>query len=294
MADSEGKDEGKDVRVDDRGFFDHVAAIFAAHQHPIIMVEHIAMRWMGLKVPINKNLDLLVRDSQLQPILADLMATGLYENVEQNLASRLSDPYVKQVPRLRPLGEDSLDAACLSLWSESVHLLEVDGPLVEVPELEALNTNVKEECFDPGATATTVSLSYSSLLARGVRLEPSWSAQSPESKQPVYIPTIPRLLDSLLDQQRYRKSHAETYQYQPSRWTLPGYHLDNFVRYLHLEKEHQRGKVLPLLAERNRGDMEARMKKFKRKPSADLARGIREQANTGKVPAHDPAPYLYK
>jgi hypothetical protein len=32
------------------GYFDGLYSVFEAHQHPIILVEQCAMRWMGLRV----------------------------------------------------------------------------------------------------------------------------------------------------------------------------------------------------------------------------------------------------
>ena len=77
------------------------------------------------------------------------------------------------------------------------------------------------------------------------------------------------MLDALLDQARYRVIYAENF---PGKLgNRPKYHLQNFVRYLHLEKLQQRERVPPELAERNWGEMEAIVNKFKRKQLVTLA-----------------------
>jgi hypothetical protein len=69
---------------------------FKARQHPIVLVEESALRWMGLRVsPIevstsaswrlkSQDLDLHARDSEIEAIKTDLLAIGQYELVEQN------------------------------------------------------------------------------------------------------------------------------------------------------------------------------------------------------------------
>ncbi|KAI9764136.1 MAG: hypothetical protein M1840_008696 [Geoglossum simile] len=251
--------------VDQIGYFDHIASIFRARPHPIVLVEEYAMRWMGVAISSTENVDFLIKDDQLGDIVADLLATGQYERIPQDLSCRLRDPYVNQVPRLRRTDNHLFHTLCLSLWSESVYKLAVDGPVVEVPDPFAWNNNLVEDRFDPVA-ADVVSISYKSRLAAGRQLLPKIPAQSPESKYSVYVPSIPRLIDALLDQQRYCQTHIEKYNYGPSPIILSSYHLGNLIRYLHLEKPYQREKLIPELAERNRADMETRMDKFKRKP----------------------------
>ncbi|KAI9773524.1 MAG: hypothetical protein M1839_002060 [Geoglossum umbratile] len=247
------------------GYFDHIAAVFRARQHPIILVEEWAMRWMGVAVSSSENVDFLIRDDQLDHIITDILATGRYESIPQDLNCRLHDPFVKQVPRLRRTDNHRFHTLCLSLWSESVYMLTVTGPVVEIPDVFAWNNNLMEDRFDPAA-ADVISTTYSSRLADGYQLLPRTLAQSPESKYPVYVPSIPRFVDALIDQVRYRQTHNETYNYKSMLHTLSAYHLTNLIRYIHLEKPHQRGKLIPELAERNRADMETRMNKYKRKP----------------------------
>ena len=211
----------------------------------------------------SQDLDLLIRDSEIEAIKADLLATGQYELVEQDLRFRLEDPYTLQVPRLR-LKTDNNFYPCISLWSEHVYMLNVDGEKVEVPETHAWNVVLMEERFDLDISwANAVPIGYSIRTANGVMILPAIRTQSADKKYPIYIPSIPRMLDAQLDQVRYRSTDPENFPLDSNR---PRYHLRNFIRYLHLEKPTQREKVLPELAERNRGELEVLLDKYKRKP----------------------------
>lgn len=212
----------------------------------------------------------MIRDSELEDIIADLLATDQYELVKQNLNIRFSDTYALQVPRLRLKTNDNVSSHCISLWSERVYMLKVDGEKVTVPDPHSWNVVLMEERFDLQLSwAQAESISYTTRIANGVRVLPPTLAQSTETKYPVYIPTIPRMLDALLDQAHYRVIYAENFP--GTGGNRPVYHLQTFVRYLHLEKPQQQERVFPELAERNRGEMEAISSRFKRKPLVTLA-----------------------
>lgn len=202
--------------------------------------------------------------------MTDLVATGRFERVEQNLKVRFSDTYTRRVPRLRLGTANDGEDVCVNLWSEHVYMLHVDGEKIHVPESYAWNAVVMEERFDLQLSwAQATSIGYSTRMASGVRLLPQTLSQSAEMKYPFYIATIPRMLDALLDQARYRVTHAD--DFPGISGNRPIYHVTNFVRYLHLEKPHQRERLLPELAERNREMMEAILDKYKRKPLFTLS-----------------------
>jgi len=73
----------------------------------------------------------------------------------------------------------------------------------------------------------------------------------------------------LLDQASYRLAHAKNCPKDTGN--RPSYHLTNITRYLHLDKQQQRRRVLPKLLEHNWEMMEAIMKHYKRKPLVMLA-----------------------
>lgn len=206
----------------------------------------------------------------MEGIEADLLATGRLERVEQNLDLRFSDTYTQQVPRLRMKTKKNISYNCISLWSESVYMLKVDGQNIQVPDTNAWNPVIIEARFDLQTSwARASSVSYSARVADGVMFLPPIFSQSACMDYPIYIPTIARILDALLDQASHRVTNAESFP--EKKGNRPINHLNTCVRYLHLEKPVQRARVLPELAERNRESMEAIMNKFQRKPLLRLA-----------------------
>jgi hypothetical protein len=252
---------------EETGYFDDIVDILRAREHPIIMLEEAAMRWMGLPVGSN-NLDLLIKDCQFDQILADILGTGQYERIQQDLRYRLSGPLSRQVPRLQHIDEEHpFHRISISLWSESEYILSTDAPMVEVPDLFAWNFNLMEDRFDLAA-ADSPSVSYKAKIAAGWQLVPRTLSQSPGSEYPIYIPSIPCLIDAFLDQYRYRQAHVENYYYKSTSTCLPSIHLTRFIRHLHLARPYQWEKLIPQLSEHNRADMEARLDKYKMKEDA--------------------------
>ena len=149
-------------------------------------------------------------------------------------------------------------------------MLNIDSEKIEVLDTYPWNVVLMEERFDLHPSwAQADSISYTTRISKGVMVLPPTLAQSADMMYPIYIPTIPRILDALLDQARYRITYAENF---PDKLgNRPSYHLSKLVCYLHLEKPEQQKRLLPELAERNRGAMEAIINKFKRKPLVTLA-----------------------
>lgn len=206
----------------------------------------------------------------MEAIEADLLATGGFERVEQNLKLRFNDPYTQQVPRLRRKPDPRISYKCISLWSEDVYMLDVDGERIEVPDALAWKAVLIEDRFDlrpPWAQAD--SISYSTKIADGVQVLAPLLTQSADMKYPICIPTIPRMLNALLDQVHYCITYAE--EFPPGAGNRPFYRLNAFVRHLHFEKPQQRGRLLPELADNNRQAMELICNKFRRKPQITVA-----------------------
>ncbi|KAL3688052.1 hypothetical protein R1sor_014361 [Riccia sorocarpa] len=155
------------VNENDAGFFDHVAAVLNAFQHPVILVEEAAMRWMGVAVHPEYNLDLLIKDSQLDDIVAEFLASALYERVEQDLHYRhCRIRLLKEVPRLRRIDEHVFRDIPFNFWAESVYKLSTKSRLVEVPGPIGWNLNLVEERFDP--VPWEGSISYQTKLAQEI------------------------------------------------------------------------------------------------------------------------------
>lgn len=142
---------------------------------------------------------------------------------------------------------------------------------MEVPNPIAHQAVLIEEQFNLQPEITCFHKCFSD---QKVPFVPLALAQSPCSDDgdgggqvPIYIPTIPRMIDALLCQVEWREKHSENF---PSRISRPRAYVGNFIRYLHLEDPRQSEKLLPALADSNRCRMEARLAKFKRKPTVTL------------------------
>ena len=158
---------------------------------------------MGLVVVSSKNINFLIKNDQLDHIIANLLATGQYKHILQDISYRLHDPFIKQVPHLRHTDNHQFCTFYLSFWSESLSILTVVDPMVEVLDLVTWNNNLMEDCFDPAAT-DVMSISYKSKLVVGRQLLPKILVQSAKPNYPMYVPSVPYLIDALLDQMRYR------------------------------------------------------------------------------------------
>lgn len=185
------------------------------------------------------------------------------ERGSSNLRNRLGDPYVKQVPRLARIDERG---GCISLWAEEIYRLSVDGKVVHVPDLIARNTVLIEDHFDPGLKSRTYT--RQALTDMGLSWLPPQPIQTGKLRTPIFVPSIPRIIDACLDQARYRTVRPEIFTISSNR---PVYHLRDFTRYLSLEEEKQQEKLLQELQKHNQADMKVHIACFKRKPLVTLS-----------------------
>lgn len=199
----------------------------------------------------------------MDKILGDLLGSQQWKEVPQILQNRLGDPYVKRVPRIARIDERG---HCISLWTEEIYCLGVDGKVVEVPDLIARNTVLIEDHFDPGPKSRTYT--RQALTEKGLSWLPPQLIQTDKQKTPIFVPSIPRIIDACLDQARYRMVHPEIFGLSSNR---PVYHLRNFTRYLFLECEKQQAKLLQELQKHNQADMKVHIARFKRKPLVTLS-----------------------
>ena len=199
----------------------------------------------------------------MNEILGHILSSQQWKEVPQILKSRLGDPYVKQVPRLARIDQRG---GCISLWTEEIYCLSVDGKVVEVPDLIARNSVLIEDHFDPGPESRTYT--RQALTDKGLSWLPPQSIQTGKHRTPIFVPSIPRIIDACLDQARYWIVHPEIFGLSTNR---PVYHLRNFIRYLFLEHEKQQEKLLRELQQHNQADMKFRIARFKRKPLVTLS-----------------------
>jgi hypothetical protein len=209
-----------------------------------------------------------VRTSQQHGIVQCLLASGCWVSVDHEEPNYRPTP-PSQVPRLKRLGQDFH----ILLWSEDICGLKVDGELCEVPHICSWNAVLAEPRFyhppPPRVPAHHV------LPNPGVVCMPRTPDQTPPplrpKRTPVFIPTIPRYIDACLA--------FDSTQY--SFPTRPRVDIEYLIRYLFLELDGQREKLLPLLLEEHRGRMEEILNRYIRTVKADLKPGGR---GTGRKP----------
>ena len=207
--------------------------------------------------------------------MTGLLATGYFERVEQDLGYRFDDPYTKQVPRLRDTRCAPGPFSCINLWTETVYMLRVeDVEPVAVMDIHAWNVNLAEERF--ATVPETACITSTAQTKQGTRIIPKILSSARGIL--IFVPSIPKICDAVLDQLSYRTTRAENFQ--RNKGNRPAYHLRNFVRYLYLERRSQQELLLPLLAERNRAEMKRRVNTFKRKPTLAM---IKESMRTKSI-----------
>ena len=133
-------------------------------------------------------------------------------------------------------------------------------------DIYAWNVNLVEERF--ATVPETACITSSARTEEGTRIVPK--ILSSARGVPIFVPSIPKICDAILDQLRYRTTHAG--DFPRAGCNRPAYHLGNFVRYLYLERQSQRELLMPLLAKRNRAEMERKVNAFKRKPTLAMTK----------------------
>ncbi|KAF3929766.1 hypothetical protein ABW19_dt0204526 [Dactylella cylindrospora] len=237
------------------GYLDHVVSIFQKHDHPIVVIEEYGLNWMGLRCMGMQNLDLLIRDSQLQAISDSLLSSGWFELVEQNLELRLYDEYTLQVPRFHDISPfPKFEFQWINLWSESVYMLQLDNAeLTKIPDIVTRNMHLRDERFATIPETKGITIEGYHADIPGLKFLPKYRFSSNPDVE-VFMPSIPRTCEALLRQHSAR----------PNGWRA-GYHLSNFVRYLYFDRPAQMDIVLSLVGSEYQEHMKKIILKFKRK-----------------------------
>ena len=207
-----------------------------------------------------------MRDGQHHSVVQCLLASGCWAQVDIPSGYHHIEAVRKaEVPRLERVNEQFY----INLYPESLFGLLVDGDLCEVPHICAWNPVLVESSFHhpfPDHNHTRLAL----LSDTGTRFTPLNSDQSPHPirphRTPVYIPTIPRYIDACLS--RHPRLH-----HLPDAPRLAGnagMDISYLVRYLFLESDSQRAKLLPTLSDERKGVMKALLDRYKRPVKADL------------------------
>lgn len=200
---------------------------------------------------------MLIRDKGIPEIVSELIKTKHWEEVP--LDKKYMEDYLEPCPRIFKRSDDSFS---IKLWTESATHLVVDAGAnghVEVPDCEALNTVLVEEDMHPDPETGIHRPDL--LTTQNKRFLPHIPCQSsthPPTK--IYIPTVARYLAALLAQIQWLHENADG--------SLMGYgprsDVGLLVRYLFLEIPSQRKKLLPLLDDETRTQLEQILDSYKR------------------------------
>lgn len=159
----------------------------------------------------------------------------------------------------------------MRLVPEDLYFLSVDGPTIEVPDLMAGNSFLIESEYHPDKR----NFRYGpfSLSPLDARIPPAYRPRYTGSKFPIMIPTIQAYLNALFD-------HSREYEgckgLRREICTAATWNIRNFIRYLFLELPHQRALILSRLNRRNRGAMEDKLDRYRRKFSMIMDPKTRE------------------
>jgi hypothetical protein len=206
-----------------------------------------------------------VRDGQHHSIMQCLLASGCWVQVDIPSGYRRIEAVRKaEVPRLERVNEQFY----INLYPENLFGLAVDGDLCEVPHICAWNPVLVETSFHPFPDRNHTQPAL--LSDTGTRFTPPNPDQSPppirSHRTPVYIPTISRYIDACLSRHP-RLCHLS----DAPRLTGNGaMDISYLVRYLFLESDTQRAKLLPALSDEKKDAMKALLDRYKRTVKADL------------------------
>jgi hypothetical protein len=183
-----------------------------------------------------------VRDEQHRSIVKCLLASGCWTKVDITSDFYIEQVRIAEVPRLERIGEQFY----FNLWPENLLGLAVDGDLCEVPHICAWNPVLIESTFYPFPNRNTTfpQLLCDSGTGPGTRFTPKNPDQSPHPirphRTPVYIPTIPRYIDACLSRHPLVAYLADA----PRFLGESGLDISYLIRYLLLERDAQREKLL--------------------------------------------------
>lgn len=213
------------------GYLDSALSIFEIHNHPFVLVSTHAMRWSGANNLPQKEIDVLVRSSQLKAIVDDLVASGDWK-MSNNWTENCTYAFMMNNTSIKDIWlETCIDDPMfpyLRIWPEELYKLSVDCHKIEVPDVWARERVLLEEeyyrdpyeRFGPPRLSTRERTPIPNLQFR---------AKIRRLDVPIFIPTIEEHLNAYLDQQREQTKSGNR------NGGSPVGQIENFIRYLYLE-----------------------------------------------------------
>ena len=261
-----------------QGYLDEILTIFEKHNHPFIIVDNLAMRWMGCKnlaqlvsvlfrlsfdrykLIMAQDVDVLVRRSQLSDIVSDILPTGNWYEEKPEEREKMGDyPYTDGETVLRAAPSHHSLYRCLRLWAEDLYFLSVDGPKIEIPDISAWQTTIVEQRYHPEIKERMYGPKHVGVHEPGILPPPEYQAKSPDMKVSIFIPTIARYLEARLQQDKQPRS------LRTRRGITSSFDIRNLFRYVFLDLPHQQKKILPELSDVGRKYMIHKIQTYKRK-----------------------------
>jgi hypothetical protein len=246
------------------GYLDAVLSVFKRHRQPFVLVSTLAMRWSGARNIPQKEVDVLVRSSQLQVIVDDLIASGdwkISDNWVEYDGTMINHTAIRDV-WLKSCWPDSF-LEYLRFWPEELYKLSVTCNKVEVPDVFSREEVLLEEeyCRDLCERFGPQRLRHFSIPDRPLLPLIQMRAKIMEREIPIFIPTIEEHLNALLDQLREQR---ETKLFNGN---APQTQVRYFIRYLFLDWAPTRNWLLSSkIRERNLDLMTERLDNYWRKP----------------------------
>ena len=245
------------------GYLDNVLYIFEKHNHPFVLVSTLAMNWSGANNMPEKEIDVLVRSSQLNCIVNDLIASGEWKSSSNRARkgyydSMINNTSIKDIWLKSCIDDPQFEY--FRFWPEALYKLSVDCNKLEIPDVWAPDRVLLEEEYyrDPYGRFGPPRLS----TAEGPLL-PRLQVRAKFTRRdlPIFIPTIEEHLNAYLDQ---RRAEIDTGLLNGG---APEWQIRNFIRYLFLDWAPTRDWLLSSkIRERNRPLMNERLDNWRRKP----------------------------
>jgi hypothetical protein len=272
--------------MENEGAIDHIFDVLNKYKHPFVLVGLVAHRWMGCASHVDEGFDIVLRNDQLNMIVADLIETGhwslfdphkkrqifetdilqsIQESEEYDLVKHLCEADTV----LRQFDLDGFQFEYLRIWSEETYQIKVDDcAFVEVPELNPMNNFLVEKEFHPAIDRTDGWWYGPRILDKEVTAENRYrifstvykrakGAQNPSS---IFILSIPEYLDALV----YHKTHYEISK--PKLSFIASWQIRCLTRYLFLEVPHQKNSILFQVEAETENYMQPYLDRWKRRP----------------------------
>jgi hypothetical protein len=250
------------------GYLDSILTIFSNHNHPFILLNDFAMKWMGCANLPNGSVDVLVRSSRHDSILKDLLTLSDWE-ITQSQHRGIFEIFSEGETILKNTRDSSM-WPYLRLFPEELFFLSIDGPIIEVPDLWAWNTTLVEIEFHPDRKNFLYGpKNYTAYCAASLP-PPKWQSRSLKCKIPIYVPTITTFINAMWDHVR-EYADVKNEMLESAR-----YNIRNFIRYLFLDRPHQRELILSKMYDENREVMKDRIDGYKRKITISINPRTRE------------------